>query len=262
MKLENEINDPENQGLRVDYENYTLSSAENALTVILASGAVFAVLYLIYGVWWIALCGTPLALLAPRWRRRQAIASRKQQLNLQFRDLLYSISGSLQGSMSMENAFLRASGELQTLYPDPNTPMLVELQLINSGIQAGYSLDDLLADFAHRSHLEDIVSFVEVYRTVRQTGGNLIAIIQSTTNVIADKINTKMEIDLMLAQTKSEQRMMNILPFGIIVVLNSISPGYLGANYGTVMGFITSTIVLVLFAIAYVWGERITSIKI
>ena len=63
-------------------------------------------------------------------------------------------------------------------------------------------MEEVIGDFAGRSHIEDIGTFANIFGIAKRTGGNLIEIIRNTTQIIADKIETKTEIDTMVASQK------------------------------------------------------------
>jgi len=115
-----------------------------------------------------ALILTPLALLYPKRKTKDIIEKRKSELNLQFKDLLYSISASLTAGKSVETAFKEALNDLCILYPDPDTYIIREVEYIVRRLEMNETIEDALEDLAKRSHLEDIQNFTDVSKPARE----------------------------------------------------------------------------------------------
>lgn len=245
-----------------DYDRYSVSPADFALSIAVTAAAAWAVLYLFYGRWWAGLAGIPLAFLAPKLRRRSLIKKRKERLISQFNEMLYALSGSMQAGKSIEMAFLAIYRDLELLYPEPNTEIMRELRCISANLNAGVPLGDILQDFSARAHEEDIESFVDVYLTTRQLGGDLVQVIRSTSETIADKTSVHNEIEVAISSAKFEHRVLMFVPVGVIWIIRLISPGYLDNIYGTVEGFLLATVSLLLIGAAWVMGNKITDIKV
>ena len=87
-----------------DYDEYTMSIIEWVFYAVAAGAVLFGIGYVFYqhiilsGL--LALGG----LLYPKMRRKQIIAKRKSKLNLQFKDMLYSLSSAVGAGNSMEKA--------------------------------------------------------------------------------------------------------------------------------------------------------------
>jgi len=96
----------------IDYDVYVMSAKEKVFYVLLAASVLFAIGYIFYHHIIGALILTPLALLYPKRKTKDIIEKRKSELNLQFKDLLYSISASLTAGKSVETAFKEALNDL------------------------------------------------------------------------------------------------------------------------------------------------------
>ena len=120
----------------------------------------------------------------------------------------------------------------------------------------------IFLDFAKRSHCEDIDNFVQVYMTCRTMGGNLEKVIKSTTEIIVDKINIESEIRTLTAQKKFEGKIISMMPFAILLLLNLFSPDYLEPLYTTLTGRIVMTAALGGLVFAFFLTERLTAIEV
>jgi len=245
-----------------DYNEYRVNIADYIATIIIVSAVAWLVLYLFYGYWFVGLLGIPLSFLAPKFRKQSLIKKRNQRLISQFNEMLYALSGSMQAGKSIEMAFLAIYKDLELLYPESKTEIMRELRFIAANLNAGIPLDVLLKDFAARSHEEDIESFVDVYSTTKQMGGDLVRVIRSTSETIADKVEVHNDIEVAIASAKFEHKVLMFIPLGVILMIRTISPGYLESLYGSIAGIALSTVALLFIGLAWVMGNKITDIKV
>lgn len=117
---------------------------------------------------------------SPDIRTEQIIRKRKNQLTLQFKDMLYSLSSALSVGKSVETGLKDSLTDLRVIYPDPQTDILVELEYIIRGISMNNTVESMLQKFAERAHLEDVDNFVDIFVTCKRTGGDLIQVMRST----------------------------------------------------------------------------------
>lgn len=247
---------------KTNYDIYKMPIKEKTLYTIMAGVSIFTVGFIFYRSWLISLMLCPIALIYPKIKTSDIIKKRKAQLNIQFKDMLYSLSSSLSAGKSIEMAIKEVTRDLTIIYPDPNADINKELRWIISGIEMNQSIEILLWDFAKRSNIEDIYSFSDVFRLCNRSGGNLIEIIRNTSNIINDKIEIRQEIDTILAERKFEQRVLNILPILIILLLSSSAGDYIKPIFTTMPGRVVMSIALILFTISFYISARITDIKV
>lgn len=246
----------------IDYETYFMSRNEKLLYIFIAAMVVYIVGFVFYRNHIISILLMPLAFLYPRIRKRQIIDKRKNDLIIQFKEALYALSTSLSAGKSIEMAFKDALRDLAILYPDPNTHIIKEFQYIVRRLKMNEIIEDVLEDFAVRTHLEDVSSFVDVFVTCKRTGGNIVEIIKSTSNVIAEKIHIKQDIETMLAQKKFEQRLLNIIPILLILILSNSAKDYMQPVFTTILGRTMMTISIVLLGVSYFISKKIMDIEV
>lgn len=183
------------------------------------------------------------------------------QLNLQFREALGAISGALMAGYSIENSFREAKQDLMLIYKE-DADIMRELIFINQQIQRNQRVEDLLLDFADRSHLEDILNFTEVFVMAKRSGGNLMAILNRTVRNISDKIEIKREIQTLIAGKQMEAKLMTVIPLGIIGYLRLFSAGFLDVLYHNLLGITIMTVVLLLYGLGIYLAEKIVDIEV
>lgn len=176
--------------------------------------------------------------------------------------MLYSLSSALSVGKSVETGIRDSLQDLQVIYPDPETDILVELGLILRGLGMNNTIEDMFGQFAERAHLEDIDNFVDIFVTCKRTGGDLIEVMRSTSNTIGDKIEVKQEIETMISGKKYEFNFLMILPVIMVLFLTLTSGDYMAPVFTTIVGRIAMTAAIAIFALAYVVGSKIMKINI
>lgn len=252
---------PREDGL-TDYDMYFMTKSEKIFTIAVAAILLFAIGYVFYHSLILSAILALFSVKAPKIRTRQIIDRRKNQLSLQFKDMLYSLSSALSVGKSIETGIRDSLQDLQVIYPDPETDILVELGLILRGLGMNNTIEEMFSQFAKRAHLEDIDNFVDIFVTCKRTGGDLIEVMRSTSNTIGDKIEVKQEIETMISGKKYEFNFLMILPVIMVLFLTVTSGDYMAPVFTTVVGRIAMTIAILIFGLAYVIGSKIMRINI
>lgn len=246
----------------VDYDTYILSKNEKIAYTSLAAIVIFAVGMIFYHNIILSVLLALFAFKFPKIRRRQIITKRKRELNIQFKDLLYSLSSSMVAGRSLEMAFKDALKDLQVIYPDPNTPIMQEVAYIIRCLEMNMTVEDAICQFSERAHIEDIESFGDIVRICKRTGGNLVEVIRSTSNMIGDKIETKNEIETTITAKKFESRVLTVTPIFMVLILSISSPDYMAPVFHTAVGAVAMTVAIILFVIAFFVSEKIINIEV
>jgi len=221
-----------------------LSLAETVIVVVITGSVCSSIGLLFYGSIWATVLFFFFGCLYPRILLPRKKRKADEQFASQFRQLLYSLSSLLSAGRSVENAFRDAARDLQLIYPDPNTLILTELKRIVGRLDRGESIEIALSDLARRSALEDVRNFSEVFLICKRTGGNLVEVIRRTSHILADKMEVKQEIAVMLAQKKFESRILAISPLVVVAFLRMSSPDYMAPLYGNAQGVVIMTVAL------------------
>lgn len=245
-----------------NYDYYVMSQQEKTLYSIIGI-IMFALMgYVFYRNVIIAVIIGAIGLLFPDYMYKVLLKKRKENLNMQFKDMLYSISSSLSAGKSVERAFIEAPADLKMMYPDEDTDIIVELGYIINGLSINETIENLISDLAQRSGDEDIQSFADVFTNCKRTGGNLIDVVRITSNIISDKIEIKREIASGLVQQKFEQKGMIALMLLLILGLTYMSGDYMDPMFTTIQGRIAMTVAFGIFIASYFVGEKITDIQV
>lgn len=229
--------------------------------------AIFVIIWFVLG-WlfyrsiWVSLffviVGTPVSL----YRKKQAyIARQRRILEEQFKDSILSLAASLRTGYSPENAWTEVYREMILLHGEKSV-IVKEIEGIRHKLIIKQSLEDILEEFGEKSKIEDIVNFADVFRIAKRGGGDIVAIISSTAKTISDKFDVQREIHTIISAKKMEQRIMMIMPLAILLYMGGFNQGFLDVLYEDIIGRIIMTGCLLIYGIAYFWGERIVKIDI
>lgn len=245
-----------------DYSVYEMSGKEKAVFCSIGYLSIAAVVYLFYHSILLAVLSGVLVYYMVPYGQKYMARKRMESLNMQFKDMLYSLSASVASGRQMEEALVEADKNLSLLYGE-NEPIMRELKHMRASIIENKESDKpLLQDFARRSGSEDIRDFVQVYVTCRNMGGDMEKMIVKTVDILTDKMEIEREIHVMTSQKKTEGRIISTMPVIMLAALNVFSPEYISPLYETAAGrlIMTGSLVLVVYGIFLM--EKISQIEI
>lgn len=217
--------------------------------------------YLFYDSFKAAVILIPFAVLDYRSLSKKKLKGQKQELTLQFKSMIEALTTSLNAGYSLEHSFETAKKDLLLMF-DKRAFIFDELDIILSGLKMNVPLEKLLQDFGERSGVDDIRNFANVVMAAKKSGGNLIRIIQKTVNTIADKIAVEQEIQTLISAKKLEERIMMVMPYGIIFYLRISNGDFLQVLYHNLLGVLLMTTFLILVNVAELWASKIMEIQV
>lgn len=186
----------------------------------------------------------------------------KKKFKNEFKDFLYALSGSFSTGRHLVEALQEVSESLGKMYSKDNQ-IMTEINTILSQLKlTGYDEIKVLENFKKRKPIEDVVDFVEMYKSCRDTGGDFAGVLSKGANMIAEKITIDREIEAITYQKKIEGRVIGSMPVVLLIFLNIFSPDYISPLYSGLSGHIIMTLALVLTIFAFAMIERITNIEI
>lgn len=245
-----------------DYDKYEPSKHERLMVFGAGYAAIFLVTLLFYhSIMLSAACGM-LSIFIQPWYCAYKASKRKELLAAQFKDLLYSMAASFASGRQMQHSLSEGYENLLLIY-DKDSPLPSELRYMLKGMTRNReNEEDLLTDFARRSHQEDIRNFVDVYKACRITGGDMEKVIASSSQVMMDKIEIEREIKTLTAQKKFEGKVISMMPLAVVLFLNVFSPDYLAVMYETFAGRMVMTLSLGGIVFAYRMIMKLTEVDV
>ena len=241
---------------RIDYDRYKFTYRDWIEFILKFSVKAAIICYLFYD------SGKGILLLIPfLWfdyqkQKEEKKEKRKQQLTRQFKEMMESMLTSLNAGYSLEHTFKDAKRDLSLLF-EPEAVIFKELDVMIEGLRINIPLERLLKDFGVRSGVEDIKNFANVVMAAKKSGGNLIRIIEKTVHSISDKMAVEEEIKTMIAAKRLEERVMMVMPYGIIFYLRITNGEFLEVLYHNILGVLLMTFFLAVIYIADLWARKI-----
>ena len=197
----------------------------------------------------------PLGLLFPLWMKKRLCQKRKDALAAQFKDGILALSSALQTGYSAENAWREAWQELVCIYGE-EAHISREFGIMVKAISVNETPEQVLEEFAGRSGVWEIQSFAQVFRLAKRSSGDLVSIIESTSQTLSEKLRVREEMVTLTTAKQLEHTIMSLLPVGIILYLSVAFDGFLDVLYEGVFGRMVMTVCLVLYGSAVLLGWR------
>lgn len=244
-----------------DYEKYILNGREWLLYSAEAILLIAVIGYFFYRSVWACVILSPISVLFLREKKKELAKKRRQELNMQFKDAVLSVSANQRAGYSVENAFREAYSDMAMLY-GCESYICKEIRHIAKGLDNNITLERLLYNLGARSHVPDIMQFADVFMIAKRSGGNMTDILSETADTIEQKLAVDKEIQVLVSAKKMEQKIMNMVPFFIIIYIGLTSKGFFDVLYHNLTGIIIMTACLIVYMAAYVISKKLVEIEV
>lgn len=241
---------------RRDYHSYIWKKGEWLFAVAQAAALVFFLAYFFYRSILAAIPLTAVGVLYFQSIKAKKTEKCRQELTVQFKECMLSVSASLRAGFAVENAFVESGADMRVLYGEQSL-IYQELEWMRRGMVINITLEELLNDLSERSGCEEITQFSQIFSIAKRSGGNLTDIINSTTELIGQKVDVRQEIQTVLSGRRMEQKIMRGMPFGILLYIGMTCPGYFDGLYHNWQGIAIMTGCLALYLAAVILGDSI-----
>lgn len=234
----------------------TISKKEMLANLVMIELVIIIVGKLFYGSFIAGVIISPLSMLIYKERKKQIIQRKTRQLEIQFKDMLISVSDALKVGYSFENAIRECYRDMCSIY-GVDSVICGEIKIMISQIKLNIRTQEVVDNFAKRVDLKNAKLFSQIFQVAKSTGGNTTEIIKSVTDDIVLKETTRDEITASVTEKRMEQRIMSVIPIFIILYITVTTPGFLDVMYVSVLGKLIMTGCIAAYVMAYLWGERI-----
>lgn len=223
-----------------DYRVYHLTGQE-WIRYLLEGTAVCAVTaYVFYRSFLAFVLMLPAGMLRPFFKRRELCRRRKEELRLQFKEAIQIVASALAAGYSVENAFIASVRDLEEQYGKEGM-ITREFSYLASQLKMNRTVEALLSSFAKRSGLDEVENFSVIFTVSKRSRGELASVVHHVVHVISDRIQVREEILTMTAEKQFEQRIMNLMPYLIVLYVDLSSPGFFSQMYETAVGRVVMT---------------------
>lgn len=190
------------------------------------------------------------------WRKKQ-----RRKLEAQFKEAIQIMAGALGAGYSPENSVEVSCRELEQLYGSQE--MIVrEFRYMAERMRLNEPVEQVIQRFADRSGLEEVQRFAQIFQIAKRSGGRLAPIICHTVSVMEDQSQVKDEIRTMTASVQFEQKVMNVIPFLMILYIDMTSPGFFRVMYETWLGRVIMSACLAVYGLSCCLSSKLLDIRI
>lgn len=236
----------ENAGLRLSRADFILlviiGAFVGAVIGIIAAGPLFAILM------------TIAAPFVGHLLLRFLTGRRQAKFGDQLGDTLQLLSGSLRAGHSILRAIDAASNESPS-------PTAEEMRRIVTETSLGRDLLTSLNNTAERMESEDFIWISQAIQINREVGGNLAEVLDQVNETIRERNEIKGHIKSLAAEGKFSAYILMALPVAIVLLLMTVSPGYMDKMFSTLLGWIMVIASGVLMTVGGLWMRKIIDLK-
>lgn len=199
------------------------------------------------------------------WQAKEDEIKKQEEKNNRLKEeFLHGITvlnASLQAGFSMENAWKEVEKETKNLYGE-TAELFLELKEINQKTAHNAPIEKLLLDFAYRCKVEEVIQFAELLEFGKRSGSNWKNLISTTVAHLSQRQEAIKEIEVMVAEKRMEQKVMNIVPLGLLAFLQFSAWDYMKVLYHNLFGVIWMTIFLIAYIGAILLSKNILKVEL
>ncbi|MBQ6575452.1 MAG: type II secretion system F family protein [Lachnospiraceae bacterium] len=185
----------------------------------------------------------------------------EEELTDQFIMALIGISSSLSAGISPENAFAAALADMEKLFGN-HSPIVGVLEQVNSKIRMGQRAEDALLFAAQKEKIQEIYDFAVVFAVAKEKGADFPSVISSCVQIMETRREAEREAKIMIRARQYEQRVMCVIPPGILAYLRLSSGSFMNVLYHNLPGVLIMTACLSVYVFAIYMSEKIGDIRV
>lgn len=196
-----------------------------------------------------------------RSERKLLTDQKREQVREQFKEMLLLVSKGQKAGYSADNAFLAAYPEMLELY-GAESSICQMLQMVRIARENRKPIPAVWNRIGEITEIREIAEFASIYCISHEKSGNVAGVMEKTAEIIASKIETEKEIRVLFSAKRLEQRIMNVMPFFIMLYMTLTSPGYFDRLYHTPVGLMIMSVCLGIYLAAYRVSWKIADIRL
>ncbi len=236
-------------------EEFLVLSPRQTMGVLLAAGGILAAISVLFvrDIVWALVLGTAPTLLSGlavrRFRRR-----RRMKIVAQLPGLLDVLSGHARAGHSLQEALL----ESVPLLP---SGIRQEIAWISQLVRLGTPLAEALLLWEQRIPCEEVSLAVRPLRLALPAGGDIVALLEQTRNILRARIRMDEKMRSMTAQARLQALVLTFLPPAFMAMLSRIDPAFLPRCTGSAPGKAILAVAAVLQILGWITIRKILAVK-
>ncbi len=180
-------------------------------------------------------------------------AKRTARVEEQLPEALEVMAISLRAGHSLEQTLRFSSEELQG-------PIAEELRRVSEEVQLGRPLDAALVAMSERMRgARSVRTFVVSVLVLRQTGGNLVEVLESIIDTLRQSSQYARKLNAMTAEGRSSARMLAALPIIFVTLSYAANPKYISMLLVDPTGRSILALAATLYVTGLLWIRRLVS---
>jgi tight adherence protein B len=186
---------------------------------------------------------------------RKKKSKRVLRFEQQFPDALDMLTNALRAGMAL-------NGAIQVVADESPDPVAKEFQILFEENRLGLDMKDALQKLGERVDSAEVRLFVTATILQRETGGNLVEILEGTAAVIRDRFRILGDVRTLTAQAKISGLILTILPLVMAGIILVVAPEYLRGLADDEMGRHLIVMAVIMQITGYFIMRRIVDIKV
>jgi tight adherence protein B len=219
-------------------------------------GAAFAVLLLhtlfTIDFWWAFLI---MITIGPTFYIEIMRRKRVEALEMQLDSFILALANALKSTPSIGAAF-------NSVVAVVSDPIKSEVDLAVKEMKVGSTLDQALLHMASRVGSRQLDSALSAILIGRQVGGNLPKVLETTANTLREMRRLEGVVKTKTAEGKAQLWVIALLPFGMLVGLNLLFPGYFEPLTKSIIGYLLIAFCAVSWVTSIVLARKILNVDI
>lgn len=193
------------------------------------------------------------------FNKKKADKEERAMISIQFRDFLLCLLPILNSSKPILHGISEAYEDYVRIYNHTAFAKAIEGTIMNSKINN--DVNSVLEEFKRSLNNINVDNFIDNICICNKIGGNINETIRNTTSLIRETIEIEEEIEIILAKKKTEQFILTVMPFCIILIFYFISKEYIQVMYESLIGRVVMTLSAILFFLQYIICNKLADIR-
>ncbi|HVJ94729.1 MAG TPA: type II secretion system F family protein [Labilithrix sp.] len=180
---------------------------------------------------------------------------RVEKLEAQLDNFILALANALKTTPSIGAAFNSVAAVLAE-------PMRQEVDLAIKEIKVGSTLEQALLHMAARVGSRQLDSALSSILIGRQVGGNLPKVLETTAGTLREMRRLEGVIRTKTAEGKAQLWVIALMPFGLLVGLNSLWPGYFQPLMTSIVGYVVIIVCTACWVASIVLARKVLNVDI
>ncbi len=212
-----------------------------------------AILLLITRSPWSLPLAIPFYWLLPRWIERFRESRNQKKIRDQLFDFIDCVIQSLEAGSSVFQSLELAATEM-------DEPLASELQLTVAQINLGEDFEDALRSLGERMDNSDLQVIITAIILLKQSGGNLPALLRKLGDMMQDRQEIEREIKVYTVQGRLSGYVVSALPIAFLLIESAFSRQFVRPLFTTPLGLILLLVGLFMETVGFLWIRKISQL--